>query len=254
MSLFDGLDDHELRDLLDFYQVRTFHHEDIVYQEGDPSRSIFVILAGRVRMHSKQKSFSTVLHEGKMFGEMGIVSHIKRTSSVEVIADNTSLLEIRKTDFNLLLGRYPRISYILMRNIAATLSEIILKYDRKAALSARNQKNDIPQVNSITTLKNTLSGLIVINKSPFDDDHITHFRISHIENGSVFTADHSHRIKENQFVSFEQAQVGLRFLPEEDSLEKGGFHVEAAFSERRLKPGNLIAKAVINVVDRTDKK
>ena len=129
-----------------------------------------------------------------------------------------------------------------------------MKYDRKAAITARHQQNDIPQVNSITTLKNTLSGLIVINKSPFDDDHITHFRISHINNGSLFTADHSHRIKENQFISFEQAQLGLRFLPEDDSLETGSFHVEAAFSERRLKPGKLIAKAMINVVERTDKQ
>jgi len=87
---------------------------------------------------------------------------------------------------------------------------------------------DTPQVASITTLLQTQSGLIVIDRNADDGAEVTHFRISGITNGALYHADGVTRINNGDYITYAQAQAGVRFTPRPGSTANGSFAVESS--------------------------
>jgi len=85
---------------------------------------------------------------------------------------------------------------------------------------------DTPQSLSATTSPDTQSGLIVINRHQSDGSEVSHFRISGISGGTLFLSDGLTQVNDGDFISYAQAQSGLRFTP--DSLSGGQFSVESS--------------------------
>ncbi|MEQ8790216.1 MAG: dockerin type I domain-containing protein, partial [Pirellulaceae bacterium] len=87
---------------------------------------------------------------------------------------------------------------------------------------------DTPQVANITTLEDVLSGPIVIDRAAVDGPEVTHFRISGIIGGTLFKNDGIAPIADGAFITFAEAQAGVRFLPAPDSNATGQFQVSSS--------------------------
>lgn len=125
IPLFHGLQGEEYGEVLAVCRVCRFERGELVFEEGDPSFQMYVILSGSVSVRGKN-NHSVALHPGEILGEIGLVCNVKRTASV-VANEDVVLLEINKEDFDLMQGRFPHISAVVMRSIATTLAQRLLK-------------------------------------------------------------------------------------------------------------------------------
>ncbi|MEQ8789709.1 MAG: Ig-like domain-containing protein, partial [Pirellulaceae bacterium] len=87
---------------------------------------------------------------------------------------------------------------------------------------------DTPRVADITTLEDTPSGPIVIDRHAADGAEVTHFRISSITGGVLFQNNGSTPINNGDFITFAEAQAGVVFRPAADSNTPGSFNVESS--------------------------
>ncbi len=87
---------------------------------------------------------------------------------------------------------------------------------------------DMPQVANNVTLEDTLSGPIVIGRHPNDGNEVTHFQISGLVGGTLFKSDGVTQIANGNFITFAEAQAGMRFLPSPNSTSAGHFDVESS--------------------------
>jgi subtilisin-like proprotein convertase family protein len=87
---------------------------------------------------------------------------------------------------------------------------------------------DTPQVASLSTLQNTLSGPIVISRHAADGAEVTHFRISGITSGTLFKNDGTTQIFNGGFITFAEGQAGVKFRPTTNSTTTGTFDGESS--------------------------
>src|SRR6185503_4925751 len=73
---------------------------------------------------------------------------------------------------------------------------------------------DTPGVTNATTNEDTqtTSGL-VISRNAADGAEVTHFKITNIQNGTLFQNDGTTQINIGDFITFAQGNAGLKFTP-----------------------------------------
>lgn len=107
---------------------------------------------------------------------------------------------------------------------------------------------DTPTVESVETFEDTPSDPIVIDRNALDGDEVSHFRISDISGGRLYLSDGTTPVGHGQFVSYEQGQAGLVFVPYHNRTESGGFDVEASQTGYTVSEQSDVAHATINVL------
>ena len=126
ISLFAGLYDDEFIPLCEICSGRLAQEGEYFFKEGDHSRSMYVLLSGKVTLATKKKGSIYNLMPGEMFGEIGMITHNLRSATAQASTD-CAVLEISNADYNMLLGKHPRISSIIMRHIAESLANHIVR-------------------------------------------------------------------------------------------------------------------------------
>lgn len=96
--IFNNCTLEELNYLLKVSQFVVFNADDVLICEGDKSRTIYVILEGKVKVtkegeSSKKKVFLATLGKGSVLGEISIITNRPRTATVTAV-DVTSTLVI----------------------------------------------------------------------------------------------------------------------------------------------------------------
>jgi len=84
----------------------------LIIREGDPGRSFFIIVEGRVRVYKAGPEGKEItlahLGEGAFFGEMALLSGAPRTANV-VAEEESEILEVTDTLLRELAARYPTV-------------------------------------------------------------------------------------------------------------------------------------------------
>ncbi len=115
---------------------------------------------------------------------------------------------------------------------------------------------DTPNVTPATTREDTqsTSGL-VISRNAADGAEVTHFKITAITNGTLFQNNGTTQINNGDFITFAQANAGLRFLPGADqnsinTLAGFGFDIQASTSgvDSGLGGGVIHASVIVSAV------
>jgi len=116
--IFRSLRKKELRGLEDIANLHLFSASQIVFQEGDPGRSVYIILDGRVQVFTKDhqgKQFPlATLESNQFFGEMALLSGKPRSSSVATVTESL-LAEFSYKNMKRLMMRYPQIKEVLVQ-------------------------------------------------------------------------------------------------------------------------------------------
>jgi len=97
IPFFAPLQDSEREQLAEAATMHVFNRGELVIQEGESGRSIYVILDGRVKVFTGDESGNelelAILGVGQFFGEMSLVSGKPRSSSVAAF-DSSVLVEL----------------------------------------------------------------------------------------------------------------------------------------------------------------
>jgi len=132
IPLFYGLQTSELGTVLTICKSESFFDGDTIFNENDPSHSMYILLSGNVDIKSKKKGVIVTLNSCDIFGEIGLITQHTRSASA-IAATSCNLLRIDHVEFNLLAGKHPRVSSILMKNISTNLANHVVRMNNDAS-------------------------------------------------------------------------------------------------------------------------
>ena len=135
-KIFEGLTLEELDAVFDISDEVTFGSGDIILEESSygADSDFFVILQGNVKVEIQASQIQpegrinkrlAVLKSGDVFGDMGLLRSKRRSAQVSAYSD----LRVRKVNQKKLFQLFvynPRLGYLIMRNLAAILSDRIM--------------------------------------------------------------------------------------------------------------------------------
>ena len=97
MPMFRHLTYQELVRVMNIIEVRSYDNGESVVSEGEDGDEMFIVLTGRVRVHSGDSTL-VELSPGQHFGEMALVDRAPRSASVSS-AEPSKLMVVRRRAF-----------------------------------------------------------------------------------------------------------------------------------------------------------
>jgi CRP-like cAMP-binding protein/tetratricopeptide (TPR) repeat protein len=127
IELFNGLSQHELREIAAITSEVTFDRGAVIFAQGDFSRDFFIIRNGQVEISVKnflnQPRVLTVLKNGEFFGEMALFDKDSARSATAVALQKVNLLRIPGDSFEKLLREKSTISFKLLGTLSKRLRD-----------------------------------------------------------------------------------------------------------------------------------
>ncbi len=134
VALFFGLNHRQLGRIVQAMQQRKYYAGEILFQEGQVGKAVFIIRSGQVELIKNLPDGSTkilgTLGPGQIFGEMALLEHRPRTAGARVTEDGEIFLLYTAT-LDSLLHNHPAIGVKLMRNIAVMLSALLRRTNQE---------------------------------------------------------------------------------------------------------------------------
>ena len=137
LPLFSGLRDDEYRLLISICHLIELPRQQTLFCADEPGHELFLLLNGSIEIKAKNSDHLGVIHPGEVVGEMAVVRNTRRSATATATEDSL-LIKIVQTDLDLILGKSPRVSYLIMRNIARELA------DRLAFSNTHQTKQNAP--------------------------------------------------------------------------------------------------------------
>lgn len=104
---------------------KRFKKGEIIFQEGEPAKEMFIIKNGKVKIFKKigdiEKTL-TILSDGEFFGEMSIVENKPRSASAQALTD-CELISITGDMLDAMMKRNPEISIKMIKKLSERLRE-----------------------------------------------------------------------------------------------------------------------------------
>ena len=136
-KIFEDISLEELDAVLDISNEVSFKPGDIILEESSygTDSDFYVILKGNVKVELQARQINsddklskrlTVLKSSDIFGERGILRKRRRSAQVTAYSDLTVLKVNQKKMFQLFMYN-PQVGYIIMKNLAAILSDRIME-------------------------------------------------------------------------------------------------------------------------------
>jgi CRP-like cAMP-binding protein len=122
--LFTALDDAAADALLANMTSRKLARAEVLFREGDPGRSLFVIVEGKIKLgrtsSDGRENLLAILGPGEMFGELSLFDPGPRNATATAVAD-TELVELASGDLNEWLTGRPVVAQQLLSALARRL-------------------------------------------------------------------------------------------------------------------------------------
>lgn len=122
--LFTGLPRRLLARLATRFFEKMYHPDEVVFEEGDPGRALFVVVEGAVeitRATAQGPYLLNTLGPGDAFGELALIDDFPRSATARVVTPGR-LLILYKSDFDALIEGNARIAVVVMRNLSRLLA------------------------------------------------------------------------------------------------------------------------------------
>ena len=123
IPLFQGVQPSHIRELLTDVEIRTFGEGDVLCEEGDESRSLSIVLRGKlaIQLHGVDLAHVSAVH---IVGEMGVITDSTRCATV-IAEEEATIVIIQKNRFNYVIGHDPELAATVYRNVlTATFSKL----------------------------------------------------------------------------------------------------------------------------------
>ncbi|EKD74292.1 MAG: cAMP/cGMP binding protein [uncultured bacterium] len=122
--LFKGISEEYLQKLYSMTYESHLAEGEYLFQEGDASNELFIIIDGAVEITKQDESFQhhrlTLLHAGQSVGEMPLIDHGPRSAAVRAVTA-TTLFSIPYSAFIEKGNEFTQIYYHISKNITERL-------------------------------------------------------------------------------------------------------------------------------------
>ena len=119
VPLFDGVAEAELRALAERTVTRSYPKQAIIVSEGDDTDSLYLILAGRVKVYLSDEAGKELIlaikGPGQYFGEMVLDSQPRSASVMTIEPSQFAILS--RADFKEFLLRHAEVALQLIENL-----------------------------------------------------------------------------------------------------------------------------------------
>jgi CRP/FNR family transcriptional regulator, cyclic AMP receptor protein len=127
VPLFSQLSPADLQRVLEVARERTYPKNSVILFEDDPGDALYVVKQGQVKVvligEDGREVILSVLGEGDFFGEMALIDDEPRSAHVIAMGDST-LLVLRREDFQGLLMQTPGIALAMLRELTRRLRRV----------------------------------------------------------------------------------------------------------------------------------
>jgi CRP-like cAMP-binding protein len=117
IPFFSPLDVNDRKELVDEATLHVFNAGEMIIREGDPGRSIYIVLDGQVRVftrdHHGEELDLAVLGVGHFFGEMSFLTGKPRSGSVAAL-DTSVVVELSYTSMRKVVKAHPTVKKVLV--------------------------------------------------------------------------------------------------------------------------------------------
>ena len=129
IPVFQGLHKHALGKLLGIMYAKTYLPDEVVFEEYEAGRALFIIESGEVAIiksithspgHTEDKILAR-LGPGSFFGEMALLEELPRSATVKTTKDSV-LHFVYKVKFDSFVEKHPGIGVKILHNLAKVLS------------------------------------------------------------------------------------------------------------------------------------
>lgn len=126
VGLFENMRDDQIQKLAGVCRRRACDKGELLFFEGDPGHSLFIIVSGRIRIErSGGAGETTVLamrHPGEVIGEMALVDGEPRSAQA-VSQTKSKLLVLQAEDFRNQVLSDPDMCFSIMKTMSRRLRE-----------------------------------------------------------------------------------------------------------------------------------
>jgi CRP-like cAMP-binding protein len=127
VPLFSQLGPPDLQRVLEVARERAYPKNSVILFEDDPGDALYVVKQGQVKVvligEDGREVILSVLGEGDFFGEMALIDDEPRSAHVIAMSDS-SLLVLRREDFQGLLMQTPGIALAMLRELTRRLRRV----------------------------------------------------------------------------------------------------------------------------------
>jgi len=124
IKILADLKDAQLAHLAEYMEMQEVRQWDVLFNQGDVSDSMYLVLAGELRARTGVTGRETILATfgpGDFFGDMALFDHGPRSADVIANVDST-LLKITSVSFDRLTREAPALATPFLQATARTLS------------------------------------------------------------------------------------------------------------------------------------
>jgi CRP/FNR family cyclic AMP-dependent transcriptional regulator len=127
VPLFGQLAPPDLDRVAEIARERSYPRNSVILFEDDPGDALYVVAQGQVKVvligEDGREVILSVMGEGEFFGEMALIDDEPRSAHV-IAMEDSSLLVIRREDFQDLLKQTPGIGLVLLRELSRRLRRV----------------------------------------------------------------------------------------------------------------------------------
>lgn len=133
--LFEEIPKEKLDEIARSLQEKVVPAHSIIFRQGDPGDSLYIINSGKVRVFRQDKdgveTHLSQLGPGQSFGEMALLTGESRSANVETV-EETHLSILSKDQFDRILRDYPQVSLTFVKQMYKWLARDELQLEREA--------------------------------------------------------------------------------------------------------------------------
>ena len=127
IRLFDGISPSDMQEMEKITRMEEVKKRQPLYLTGDPSRNVYLLKRGRVKIANtapsgKEVTFD-ILEPGEVFGELDAMEDAPRSTSAEAL-DDALICVIPRKDFDQYLAMHPTVMFKLTKLIGLRLKKI----------------------------------------------------------------------------------------------------------------------------------
>ena len=147
VPLFSGLTEPQLENLAGGSARRSYPKGRTIVAEGEPSQSMYILLAGRAKVQRSDSEgkevILAVLSSGEFFGEMSLIDDAPRSASV-ITLEPCEFMAVSKEAFKAMLVQSPEVTMAVMRGLVRRLREADKKIETLALLDVYGRVARVP--------------------------------------------------------------------------------------------------------------
>lgn len=152
-------------------KFKPYETDETICKIGDPGDKMYIIISGQVKVvvQSEESAGETViatLASGDYFGEMALLTGEPRSASV-ITTEPSEMFILNKTDFDLIVERFPSITLSMGKIMSQRLRDTLQKAAQKAPEEAPAKVNGTLAEKSLVDIlkfceSNSLNGKVIV--------------------------------------------------------------------------------------------